>query len=149
MKNVRSLVMNCVLAALVVLTIGFLAGNYGGIANGYDFLSLLEYVSFASADMGFYIVSILLVLILVLILFVFAVLGLLCDFQVIKSEKVAKIFRFVKLVLACLIFVITVAAFIIGCVEGGSTGWASIINLIVSVGLVATTVTDVVLARKK
>ena len=148
MKNVRSFVMNCVLVALVVLMLGFMAGEYVGW-TGYQLLDWLQYTEYLDASAALLAVSTLLVLLFILVIAVLAVVGMLCDFGVIKSQKVAKCLKLTEMVLGCLAFAFTMISLIVAGVEAGTVGWGLILNFIVALGLVAVPVVDLVLAHKK
>lgn len=164
MKNLKQVVTNALLVVLSVMMLGFGAGYYlagtaelRGGSGGYDFLQRLldglKGPSHVSAEVYVYVVGMIMVLIFVSLLIVLALLSLLCNFDVIKSEKVSKWLNILKLVVAvcALLAFIMIWASVLKMIQDFkfTVGYGLIINVVLSVLSIAVLVFELILSRKK
>ena len=157
MKNGKSLLVNGAIALVGVLVLVFMSQAYLSVAgfsigSGYDMMEIssgmpARYVVLALANIFVCVVAALLVLA--------AVLSILADCGVIKSEKLAKVVNASKLVLTILAVVFAVLSLVMLIVINqkdmngmASMGWALIVNLVLAVLGLAAAVASKLLNKK-
>lgn len=163
MKNLKSVIMNVAVVLLGVLALVFMSQAYYTIsmagqsesATGFDFL---ESAKDAPSDYTLVQVSVIIGIVVLSIMMLVAIVNLLANLGVIKSEKVAKILKFVN-VAAAVLFVVFAVCALVGVanlvadtnafVKMASIGWACIANLVVAVVTAVATVLDLVVKNKK
>lgn len=138
--KLRSVLMNAAVALFAVLMVVFVSQPYLTLSvmgfsmsgSGFDMIDFS-----GTTKNSLLAVAVLLTVIAACVLFVAAVLNVLVDCGVIKSEKFAKVARLLNVVAAVVTALFAVFALIMAIVNandmGMKTGWAVIVNVVLAV----------------
>ncbi len=161
MKKYAPVITNVLLTVFGVMMLCFGCGYYlagfGSGYSGYKYLDLLQTslkgAKHAKAEVYLYIAGMIMAIIFVSLLIALALLSLLCNFKVIKNEKVGKIVDFAKLVLAvlaCIAFILVLIS-IVSMIKNVkfTVGYGLIVNVVLSVLSVVAVLLTMFLTRKK
>ncbi len=162
MKDVKTTIMHAISLVVGVLSYVFLSQPYlAPVSNGYDIIDGLFNSTGGTAASTMMALSTFFISIVAGLLIISSIYGLLVSFNVVKNDKLTKIFKIVDLVLASLLAVFGMITLIstsayISDVAGDmaglgitlSIGWAEIVNFCLAVITLACCVYNFILAKK-
>ena len=163
MKDVKTTIMHAVNLVVGVLSYVFLSQSYisakiAGAPNstGYDLIDALFNSTDGTAASTMMALSAFLVSILAGLLIISSIYGLLVSFDVVKNDKLTKIFRIVDLVLASLLVAFAMIALIctsayisdMGMSAVLGIGWAEAVNFVIAFLALASAVANYIMMKK-
>ena len=144
----KSLIANICLTAVSALLLVFLALPFVEGISGYKLFEGLQLIGYMPFEYKLLYLSPVLTLVFAIIALAFAVVNLLGDLNVIKSEKFLKVARIIMVVVAAILAVVALVTVIIVAVNGFAPAVGLILILIATAAAVAGSVLQLIWNRK-